>query len=180
MLRTAGVLMCIGAAFAYLRRTRRLRVITVVDGDTLIAVSQNGKKHKLRVRGVDCPELGQRMAFEAKEFVQGLVLGQWVDVRFYGRDKYRRQVASIRANGKDVAKELVSNGFGFPLDGRFKLASLGARLSRKGVWSGMGQAKPWESSSRKTPAFGFLNRSKQWRTFKRKKHEAKHKRKQQR
>lgn len=132
---------------------RRLKVITVIDGDTFMAVSQQGKRYKLRLYGCDCPEVGQRYAHEASQAVKDLVGGKWVKVRLRGRDRYRRHLASVRTpGGADLCKELLKQGLAFPLPGKFSWAAAGARLRRKGVWSGFFNAsKPWEASTRQRP-----------------------------
>lgn len=177
LVRAAGAALLGAAVIAYWRRPRALRIVTVIDGDTLIAVNAAGKKYKLRVRGIDCPELGQRLSYEARDFAQTLVQGKWVQVRFHGRDKFRRHVASVRIGNTDLAREMIAHGFGFPLSRRLKWASLGARLLRRGVWGGFGQAKPWESNSRASGLSRLFNRSKGWRTMRRKQKEARHQRK---
>lgn len=155
-----------------------MRVITVIDGDTLIAVNAAGKKFKLRIKGIDCPELGQRNSFEAKEFAQSLVAGKWVDVKLYGRDKYKRYVARIRLDGVDLAKELVQRGLAFPLKGSgLGFAALGARMTGKGVYRGFGQAKPWESNSRDSWLLRGLNKSKKFRKARTRRLETKHQQK---
>jgi micrococcal nuclease len=176
-LRTAGLALGVTAAYLYLRRPRPMRVVTVIDGDTLMVADKRGRDYKLRIRGVDCPELGQRMSFEAKDFVQSLLQGKWVMVKFYGRDKYRRHVARVTLGSLDLSRELVRHGLAFPLKGSgLALAGLAARAAGKGVWSGGGQAKPWESTSRESSLLGFLNHSKKFRQVRRKQLEKRHQR----
>lgn len=177
LLRTAGLAMGALAFYTYLRRPRQLRIVTVIDGDTVMAVDPRGKKLKLRIKGVDCPELGQRMSFEAKEFVETLVLGKWVSVKFYGKDKYKRHLARVSVGGRDLSKELLREGLAFPMEGGGRgMAALGARVARKGVWSGFGQAKPWESDSRTSGLLGLFNKSKKFRRSRSDRLEREHKR----
>jgi micrococcal nuclease len=178
ILRGAGLLILGFSAYRFLRRPRSMRIITVIDGDTLMAVDASGKRFKLRIRGIDCPELGQRNSFEGKEFAELLVLNKWVDVTLYGRDKYKRYVARVRHEGVDLAKELVQRGLAFPLKGSgLGLAALGARVTGKGVWKGFGQAKPWESNSRGSWLLRGLNKSKKFRKARTRRLEDRHQRK---
>lgn len=177
MLRIAGLLILGVSVYRYLRRPRSMRIITVIDGDTVMAINEAGKKLKLRIKGIDCPELGQRMSFEAKEFAESLVLGKWVEVNLYGRDKYRRHVARIRYEGVDLAKELVQRGLAFPMKGSgLGLLALGARMTGKGVWR-FGQAKPWEAQSRDSWVLGALNKSKKFRRARTRRLEERHRQK---
>jgi endonuclease YncB( thermonuclease family) len=176
-LRAGGLLLGAACICLYLRRPRLMRVVTVIDGDTVMAVNQKGLRHKLRIKGIDSPELGQRMSFEGKEFVEQLMLGKWVSVKLYGRDKYKRHLARIQVGRIDLSKELVRRGLAFPLKGSgLRLAGLGARMRGKGVWSGFGQTKPWESHSRKSNVMRVLNSSKKWRKFRKGQMEQQHRR----
>lgn len=178
VLRSAGLLILGISAYRFLRRPRSMRIITVIDGDTLMAVDAKGNRFKLRVKGIDCPELGQRNSFEAKEFAEALLLGKWADVTLYGRDKYKRYVARVRHAGVDLSKELVQRGLAFPLKGSgLGFAALGARVTGKGVWSGFGQAKPWESDSRGSWLLRGLNKSKKFRKARTRRLEEKHRQK---
>jgi endonuclease YncB( thermonuclease family) len=175
--RAGGLLLCATTAYLYLRRARQMKIVTVIDGDTVMAVDQSGKNHKLRIMGIDCPELGQRMSFEAKEFAEGLLQGKWVSVKFYGRDRFKRHVARIQVDGVDFSKEMVRNGMAFPLKGSgLTMLAFGARVTGKGVWKGFGQAKPWESNSRDSGVLRILSKSKKWRRHRKDQLERKHNR----
>lgn len=177
LLRIAGLAFGVVALYAYIKRPQRLRVVTVIDGDTIMAINPRGKSFKLRLKGVDCPELGQRMSFEAKEFVSAFVLGKWVLVKFSGKDKYMRYVARVNVDGKDLSKELVREGLAFPLKGSgLGMVALSARVAGKGVWSGFGQEKPWEANSRSAGLLSFFNKSKKFRKHRKETLEREHKR----
>lgn len=133
----------------YQRRARPMRLVTIVDGDTFIALDRKGVRRKLRLRNIDSPELAQRNGKRAREFVQRLTKDRVVRVRLLGRDRYGRHLATVRVAGKDLALMLVREGLAYPLKGwRLRLAGAGAWLTRRGVHSGFGQAKPWEAKSR--------------------------------
>ena len=55
------------------------RVIEVVDGDSILVRSKNGRV-EVRLAEVDAPELGQSFGRQAKEFLAGLALGKTVRV----------------------------------------------------------------------------------------------------
>lgn len=143
----------------YLRRWRPMRLITVIDGDTFMAVDMAGKRRKLRLLGVDCPELNQRNGPEARSFVQQAAAKEVVQVRLKGRDRYKRDLADVQVGGKSLALMLVRAGLAYPLGGSLSLrmASTGAWLSRRGVHKGFGQKKPWQSNSRGTGLVRWLS-----------------------
>lgn len=152
------------AAWALVQlRSRTVRVLTVIDGDTFFVCDARGRKFKVRVRGIDCPEIGQPFAQEAKEFAQQWVQtycgSQWVSVRVHGKDRYGRVLASFRLKHADFACDMVSAGLAWPtsaaLSLRWRLAL--ARLSRRGIWSQLFVRKPWEASSRRAgPLMRYL------------------------
>lgn len=100
----------------------KAKVLNVVDGDTVDLMIELGLfvsvKRRIRVRGVDCPEMfGAKASPEgsrAREFTASILpTGATVFVRTYldEGDKYGRLLASIRTlDGKDLASELISAG----------------------------------------------------------------------
>jgi micrococcal nuclease len=93
----------------------RGKVTRVVDGDTLVA-RVGGKSERVRLIGVDAPELGQCFAANASAALRQLVLNK--RVRLSGdrtqtrRDAYRRLLAYVTlANGVDAGRFLVARGY---------------------------------------------------------------------
>lgn len=70
------------------------KCVGISDGDT-IAVMKDGRAVKIRIEGIDCPELGQDFGTAAKRFTSTLVFGKVVSVKEYARDQYERIVASV-------------------------------------------------------------------------------------
>lgn len=141
----AWAALAMALAWCWSRRKRRMKVVTVIDGDTVAAVDTRGKKYRLRLRGIDCPEIGQSLGAEARQALIDLVAKQWVYVRLHGRDRYRRHVADVWApDGTLTQAALVRAGLAHVLDGNWRLQWLQwpARLQLKGVHA-WGQKKPW-------------------------------------
>lgn len=80
--------------------------IRVHDGDTFYA---NGRR--IRVRGIDTPELGQPRSFAARERLQQLLSSGTVTLQPRAVDKYGRTVATVMVNGQDVAAVLRAEGY---------------------------------------------------------------------
>lgn len=70
-------------------------VVKVHDGDTLHVQDEAGKLHKVRVYGIDCPELLQEYGPEAQAVTEQAVLGKSVNIVNVSKDKYKREVAGI-------------------------------------------------------------------------------------
>lgn len=132
--------------FRYLFRAKRVKIVTVIDGDTFIAITRAGKRIKIRLLDADCPELNQRNGPEAKAFAAKYIHKKWVDARFHGRDKYRRHLAHVRVNRQDLATLLIAQGLAYPLGKKGRLQYLSAWIGRKGVHAGFGQRRPWQSA----------------------------------
>lgn len=86
----------------------------VVDGDTLalvIAVGFNTHvREKIRLRGIDCPELGSEEGEAAKRFVAKLLPpGASVVIRSSKSDKYGRFVADVFVKDKKGKENFLNN-----------------------------------------------------------------------
>ena len=111
------------------------RVVRVVDGDTFEADALVWPGHmvrvKVRIRGIDAPELRARCASEkqaalaAQETLTGLLLGEGIQVRNVGADKYfGRVVADVETgDGSDVATRLLAMNVARPYDGGKRVPS---------------------------------------------------------
>ena len=56
----------------------------VSDGDSFVA-KYNGKKIRVRMYGVDAPELKQKHGKESKEYLENLILGKKVELKVFLR-----------------------------------------------------------------------------------------------
>ena len=103
-------------------------VVSVYDGDSITVeadlwpgLSWDGS---IRVRGVDTPEINgeceeeERMAQEAKAFVEGLVLGKTVFLhQVHEEDRYGRPLAYVLVDGEDLTTLLIEAGHGRAYEG---------------------------------------------------------------
>lgn len=129
---------------------RRMKMLTVIDGDTFVMMSANGNKFRVRLAGVDCPELHQPLGPEARDYVKSLGHAQWVQVRLIGRDRYRRHLGYVKIGAKDLGRALIQAGLAYPLEKGplgYRFSSMGARLRMKGIhrpdqWF---RKKPWQA-----------------------------------
>ncbi len=120
----------------------------VNDGDTVGAVI-GGRFEKIRLIGIDAPEMGQEPWGEmAKKRLQEMISSSSRKVRIEydaeKRDKYGRLLAYLRlADGRMVNREMVREGwavlFTFPPDVKyakeFAAAERYARKRKIGIWS---------------------------------------------
>lgn len=115
---------------------RCVKFIRNYDGDTITFNLPGvhpffGKKAKVRVKGIDTPELkprGQAAPCEtewgrvAKKLVEAeLKNAKQIDItKLSGRDKYGRILAQVEYDGKDLKEVLLRNHLAVPYEGKKK------------------------------------------------------------
>lgn len=124
-------------------------VVGVTDGDT-IKVALNGKTERVRVIGIDTPELrshdcyAQQAASRMQSLVQSKSVQLVADPTQDDRDRYGRLLRHVRlADGRSVAELLIAGGFGReytydkPYAGQAAhlKAQAAAKSAHRGIWS---------------------------------------------
>jgi endonuclease YncB( thermonuclease family) len=115
--------------FTYVARVER-----VIDGDTLWVVIdcglQNRTRQKVRLRGIDTPELPTEDGIRAKEFVQDVVeRSPFVVLATSKSDKYGRYLADLFYLPRDASPETVAEK-GFFLNRKLVLEGLADRYKK--------------------------------------------------
>lgn len=131
-----------------LGQTSSGKCVGVSDGDT-ISMMQAGSVVKVRLGGIDCPEMGQDFGIRAKQFTSAFVFGGDIEIKEYNQDIYGRIVARVYVDGKDLSLELVRAGLAwhykkYSSDSVLIEAEEQARRSKKGLWSISNPVPPWE------------------------------------
>lgn len=122
---------------------------TVADGDTF-RVQIDRKLQKIRLHGIDAPEIGQEFGTEARDFVRELTSGQTLNVERIGSDRYGRDVAIVRLpDGRSLNAELVRHGYAWwsrrhaPDNLELADAEREARAQKRGLWRQAEPVPPW-------------------------------------
>ncbi len=123
------------------------KCVGISDGDT-ISVLKSGAAVKIRLDGIDCPELGQDFGRAARRFTSRMAFGRIVQVKEITVDSYGRTVARVVVDGADLSLELVKAGLAwyfsaFSSDPVLAAAELRARQSKTGIWSMPDPVPPW-------------------------------------
>ena len=116
-------------------------VSSVVDGDTL-----NIEEERIRLAGINSPEIGQCYAQEAKEKLQELTLSQEVllEKELENKDKYGRLLRYVYTNVTSISHYLVHYGYATVYDKynattryykELKLLEQEAQEQKRGVWN---------------------------------------------
>ncbi len=85
-------------------------VVRVTDGDTITVLDASQQQHKIRLSGIDAPEIKQAFGRVSKMNLADLVAGKQVTVEWQKRDRYRRIVGKVLVDGRDVNLQQVQAG----------------------------------------------------------------------
>lgn len=130
------------------------RVTQVPDGDTLVLKTTTGKQQRVRLYGVDAPELHQRSGKAAASYAQGLLKSENVALRVMDTDQYDRAVALvILKDGRILNEELVKAGHAWVYRAHCHEESLcpswhalerQAKKEGRGLWRDNDPMPPWQ------------------------------------
>ncbi|EHD8284737.1 thermonuclease family protein [Campylobacter upsaliensis] len=121
------------------------KVSRVIDGDTIELLAKTSKENpynhitklKIRLYGIDAPELKQAYGKEAKEYLSALVLKQEVSLIIENKDKYDRFVGTLFLKGQDINKEMVKNGYAHAYESfskKYLAEQADAKMFKLGLW----------------------------------------------
>jgi micrococcal nuclease len=146
-----AILLCLlsASALAADADTFTARVVSVHDGDTITALADGNRQVKVRLAGIDAPELGQPFGQAAKRHLSGLTFGKTVEIEADEKDRWGRTLGSVKVDGKPAAEAMVSEGLAwhytrFNDDQRLAKAEKEARRARRGLWQDPQPVPPWE------------------------------------
>jgi endonuclease YncB( thermonuclease family) len=71
------------------------KVVKVTDGDTVTIVDDSGKKHRIRLMGIDAPEKDQPYGDVSTQSLIELVSGKAVTIEYEKRDRYKRIIGKV-------------------------------------------------------------------------------------
>lgn len=92
---------------ASVRQKTSYTVAEVYDGDTFVTT----EKQKIRLAGVEAPELGLWGSDSATKALEKLILNKRVQIKVIYRDPYQRLVSMVYLNDKFVNKEMLLSGW---------------------------------------------------------------------
>jgi len=115
------------------------KVVGVHDGDSITVLTEDKTEMKVRLEGIDAPELKQAFGNVAKQELSRLVFGKEVRLTDKGKDRYKRTLADVH-RGETWANEVqVKAGMAWVFlrychDPRLLAAERTARESKRGLW----------------------------------------------
>jgi endonuclease YncB( thermonuclease family) len=112
----------------------------VIDGDTLAAGDI-----RIRIWGIDAPEIAQQQGPAAKLHLKSLVAGKAVHVKPRSIDQYNRTVAQIFVDSRDMGACMVEDGFAIAstqFTRTYTKPMKRARRAKAGLWRQGGIENP--------------------------------------
>ncbi|MFM7206034.1 MAG: thermonuclease family protein [Planctomycetaceae bacterium] len=125
------------------------RVVGVQDGDTLTCLDETNQQQRVRLAGIDAPEIGQDYGKESREALASMVFGKTVEVVDEGRDSSGRWIARLAVDGVDVSRQMVATGSAWnyasasSTDQSLAAVQSQAQAQGAGLWAAASPTPPW-------------------------------------
>lgn len=154
----AALALCWAAAVRAAPEQRLDGVVTrISDGDTLWLRPDGGRRPvKLRLVGLDAPELCQPHGPEARAALAAQAEGRRASMRRHATDDYGRPLATLWIDGRDVGAALVRDGHAWSArwrddPGPYAREERAARAARRGLFAQAAPEPPREFRRRHGP-----------------------------
>ena len=126
-------------------------ITSVHDGDSMRVRCPGQKKTTpIRLNQIDAPELKQAHGIHSRDYLRSICpVGQKVEIKSDGQDRYGRTLATVMCNGVDANAAMVKAGQAWVYDDYVKDKALyrlqrDARADRAGLWRQRDALPPWE------------------------------------
>ena len=123
------------------------KVLHVSDGDTITVLTQEQKRLKFRLNGIDAPEKNQPYGQISKAHLSELVLDKDINATIHGTDKYGRKIATLYINDTDINAQQVKEGLAWAYvkySTKYTTLENEAKEQQKGLWKEDHPIAPWE------------------------------------
>ncbi len=128
------------------------KVVSIHDGDTIM-VLQGKRQIKVRLFGIDAPELKQPYGKKSKQFLANLIAGKVVEVEENSKDRYKRTISIVYLGNTDINAQMVANGYAWAyrkFSKKYTAQESKAKSQRLGLWRDEEPIPPWEWRKRPT------------------------------
>lgn len=131
-----------------LAKSAQGEVVSVYDGDTCTLLVGK-EEYKIRLEGIDTPEMDQAFGKRAKQALSGYIFGKQVTAQLSGKDRYERYLGTLLVDGQNVNLQLVKDGCAwhykqYSSDQALAAAETAARSAGLGLWQDAAAVAPWQ------------------------------------
>ncbi len=136
------------------------KCVSVTDGDT-ITVDVGGNSFKIRLEGIDAPELKQEHGPEAQRYLQRKVLRKKVKIELKIKDgkiekTYDRLVGIVYLGKEDICHTMLKEGLAWHNKKHnarkdYALSEIQAKKAGKGLWANKSALEPWKFRKNTSP-----------------------------
>ncbi|MDC2824743.1 thermonuclease family protein [Rodentibacter pneumotropicus] len=134
-------------------------VVGISDGDTITCLMIGNKPIKIRLEEIDAPERNQPFGKKSKQQLSKLIYKRRVSLKISGQDRYKRTLATVYYNGKNINLEMVKSGMAWAYNQYlhhpiYLYAQEKAQAQRLGLWADRFPISPheWRKQEKK---YGF-------------------------
>jgi len=132
----------------------KAKVIGVTSGDSIVVLLDDNSQLKIRLEGIDCPELQQAYGDSAKQVIVALCFKKRVRVEKVGLDGYGRTLAFVYIDDLCLNKELLRLGYAWHYrkyndDPELAQLEVEARNAKVGLWQQDSLVAPWDFRNKK-------------------------------
>ena len=126
---------------------KEIKNIEVLDGDT-IAYYENDKRVRVRLYGIDAPELSQKYGEESKSKLKKLIRRK-MELIVLSTDKYQREIGLLYVNKTCINSSMLLEGYAWyyvdsrPVCNLYKHHEEYARNKKLGIWKDTDNIEPW-------------------------------------
>ncbi|EEC68705.1 hypothetical protein OsI_37185 [Oryza sativa Indica Group] len=119
------------------------KIISCSDDEVL------ARKYRIRMRGIDAPELKMPYGRESRNALVKLIGGKSVKIYVYDLDQFGRYVGDIYCNNLFIQEQMLKNGHAWHFktyDKRPEFArwEREAKAANRGLWASGNPEKPWD------------------------------------
>lgn len=135
--------------------TLKGRIVSVHDGDTVTLLDRNWKSHRIRLSGIDAPEIGhgrdhpsQPFGQASKQSLAELAFGKQASAACPQADRYGRLLCVLYVDHRNINVEQIRRGMAwayeqYAIDPTYHLAQAEAKSYRRGLWRDADPTPPW-------------------------------------
>lgn len=130
------------------------KVIKISDGDT-IWVMHRSEKIKVRMLGIDAPELNQAFGLQSKKILKSLIYLKIVHIEGQKKDRYSRLIGKVILNDQDINIKMIQKGAAWHFKRyqddqtvndriNYSLEERNAKKKKLGLWESKNPFPPWQ------------------------------------